>query len=254
MCQDPISTGTTARAISQHLNMSSCIAHKKSFLKKEHGIMRLTWAREVQSWEAEEWTRVIWTDEALVELGKNSDVCCVWRRPGEAFDEKCLAPTFKSGRTSVMVWACIAHNYKGPLVFLPKGRGTGVGYVENVLSGPLWDVYSELCEARGAVKVMEDGAPLHRAGIAKEFHTAHSMDTIPHPVQSPDMNPIEHVWQVMKVQVNKRLVHPKNAQELKIALLEEWEKIDIGLINHLIESMEDRVQALLAVKGGSTKY
>ena|SRR5215475_8574681 len=114
--------------------------------------------------------------------------------------------------------------------------------------------YMEIHDARGAAKVMEDGAPMHRSAIAKQFRTTHSMDTIMHPAQSPDMNPIEHVWKVLKEWVNKQLRHPKNAEELKTALLEEWEKIEIELINHLIESMEDRVSALLRAKGGSTRY
>jgi len=253
-CQVPISTKTTARAIKQFLNMSSRVARKKPFLKETHRRVRFKWAKMVQNWGVEEWTRIIWTDEASVELGKNTRVCRVWRRPGEAYINKCLAPTFKSGRVSMMVWSCIAYNYKGPLVFLPKGRGTGVGYVESVMSGPLWDVYMEIYDARGAAKVMEDGAPMHRSAIAKEFRTTHSMDTIMHPAQSPDMNPIEHVWKVLKERVNKRLHRPKNAEELKTALLEEWEKIEIELINHLIESMEDRVSALLRAKGGSTRY
>jgi len=53
---------------------------------------------------------------------------------------------------------------------------------------------------------------------------------------------------------NRQPHHPKNAEELKAALLEKWEKIEIELINHLIESMEDHVQTLLKAKGGSTCY
>ena len=43
-------------------------------------------------------------------------------------------------------------------------------------------------------------------------------------------------------------------EEMKVALLEEWEKIDIKVINSLIESMPRRVQALIEAKGGATKY
>jgi len=188
--------------------MISHIAHKKPFLKDMHQKARFAWAKMVRKWGAEEWMRIIWTDEASVELGKNTHVCRVWHHPGEAFTLKCLAPTFKSGWISVMVWSCIAHNYKGPLIFLPKGWGTGVGYVETVMAGPLWDVYTEIHDECGAAKVMEDGAPLHQSAIAKQFCTAHSMDTITHPAQSPDMNPIKHIWKVLKEQVNKRLHHP----------------------------------------------
>lgn len=80
------------------------------------------------------------------------------------------------------------------------------------------------------------------------------MDALPHPAQSPDMNPIEHVWYLLKIAINKRPQRPRNVEELKKALLEEWDKIDIETINSLIDSMENRVQALKDNKGRSTKY
>ena len=58
----------------------------------------------------------------------------------------------------------------------------------------------------------------------------------------------------MKIAINKRPVKPKNEEELRRALLEEWEKIDIGIINKLIDSMPRRVEQLVEVRGSSTKY
>jgi hypothetical protein len=54
--------------------------------------------------------------------------------------------------------------------------------------------------------------------------------------------------------VNKRLTRSKNAEELWVALQEEWVKIDIEFINSLIESMPRRAQAVYEVQGKSTKY
>jgi len=84
---------------------------------------------------------VIWTDESLVELEKNSCVIHVWRWPGEEYLDKCLASTFKSGQTSIMVWSCITYNCKGLLYFLPKDQQKGVDYIWLILAGPLWDTY-----------------------------------------------------------------------------------------------------------------
>ena len=68
------------------------------------------------------------------------------------------------------------------------------------------------------------------------------------------MNPIEHVWKILKVLINRHPIHPKNANELWVALKEEWLNIDITVINSLIDSMPRRVQAIYDVQGGSTKY
>ena len=116
------------------------------------------------------------------------------------------------------------------------------------------DFYMELSEERGVVAVMEDGAPIHRSKVTQDFCTNHQIEVFPHPAQSPDLNPIEHVWKHLKVKVNQRPVRSRNVDDLWVALLEEWEKIDVGFINSLIDSMPNRAAAVYTSKGGSTKY
>ena len=143
---------------------------------------------------------------------------------------------------------------RGPLVRIPSGMRKAVDYVHLVLDGPLWDVYIQQSEEKGFVKVVEDGAPTHRSKAAHDFRSQNSLETFPHPPQSPDMNPIEHVWKQLKVLVNKRPIRPQNVDLLWVALQEEWLKIDNDFINSLIDSMPHRVQALYSAHGGSTKY
>jgi transposase len=189
-----------------------------------------------------------------VEIGKDSRVPWVWRRPGERFLEKCLAPTFKSGRQSLMIWGCMAYGRLGPLVLIPRDERTGVDYVRLILAGPLWDFYSSLLEERGLVAIMEDGAPVHRAKVAKNFCATHHMEVFPHPAQSPDLNPIEHVWHRLKTRINARPVIPRNLEEMWVAIQEEWAKLRVDFINKLVGSMPNHVEAVRKAKGGSTKY
>jgi transposase len=250
----PVAPRTIQRTIHAKLDMSSCMACKKPYLDPKHRLERKKWAQEKLGWDMTNWSRVIWTDEATVEIGKESRAIRVWRRAGERYKESCLAPTFKSGRQSLMVWGCMAYGRLGPLIRIPKDQKKAINYINLVLAGPLWDVYSELYEERGVVKVVEDGAPVHTAMISRKFRTDHHIDTLEHPAQSPDVNPIEHVWKHLKVMVNKRLVRPRNLEELWEALSEEWAKIDIEFINRLVESMPNRVQAVYSTQGGPTKY
>ena len=101
---------------------------------------------------------------------------------------------------------------------------------------------------------MEDGAPVHRSKVAKDFSMTHQIEVFPHPAQSPDLNPIEHVWHRLKTRINQRPVRPKNLDEMWVALQEEWGKIDINFINNLVNSMPRCVQAVIKAKGSSTKY
>jgi transposase len=130
----------------------------------------------------------------------------------------------------------------------------GQDYVDLILGKHLWDFYVEMSEEKGMVLVMEDGAPSHTSKVVKDFRVTNEMENIPHPPQSPDLNPIEHVWKRLKTLVNQHPNCPRNLDELWVALQEEWLNIDIEFINSLIESMPRRVAALYEVQGKSTKY
>jgi len=250
----PVTAPTIRSLLKTQFDMSHRVAAKKPFINAKQRKERLKWARERLGWTMEEWKRVIWMDESSVEVGKESRACKVWRRSGERYDKKCVVPTFRSGRTSLMVWGCISYGKRGPLMQIPSNTRNGVDYVNLIMARPLWNFYAEHLEEMGILLVMEDGAPVHRCKYARKFCSQNSMDTIPHPAQSPDLNPIEHVWKQLKILVNERPSRPKNLQELWVALQEEWLKIDISFINALIESMPSRVCEVYNAKGGPMRY
>jgi len=73
------------------------------------------------------------------------------------------------------------------------------------------------------------------------------------PAQSPDLNPIEHLWSVLKRRLAD-LPHPKNLDELWELLEQEWYKIPPRTIADLVASMPRRVKAVRKAKGGYTRY
>jgi transposase len=132
----PVSICTVRQALHK-LGIWNRIAPKKPYLSFRHISTRLQWAKERRNWSLEEWKRVIWTDEAHFEIGKGSNDIRVWRTTAEKWEISCLAPTFKSGRMSVMAWGCMVHGKLGPLLVLPKGRMNGEEYVRTVMNGPM---------------------------------------------------------------------------------------------------------------------
>ena len=88
----------------KRIGFHSLVATKKPFLSNKHKVDKLAFARKYQAWQLSDWMNVIWTDEASFEIGKNSRQLKVWRRSYKRYSWDCLAPTFKSGRTSVMIW------------------------------------------------------------------------------------------------------------------------------------------------------
>jgi transposase len=126
----PISKWTIQHILHNELDMNSCVAAKKPFLSKVHRMCWLNWACQHRAWKLTDWSSVIWTDESSVEIGKDSRRTLVWRRPGERYMERCLAPTFKSGRSSLMVWGCIAY---GRLAHSSGSQRTrGLGWITHI--------------------------------------------------------------------------------------------------------------------------
>ena len=74
------------------------------------------------------------------------------------------------------------------------------------------------------------------------------------PANSPDLNPIENLWHILRDRIRKRKVQPRTKEALIEALQEEWLKLDIKIVNDLIDSMPRRLQAVIDAKGGATKY
>uniref|UniRef100_UPI001651CFA5 transposase n=1 Tax=Paenibacillus tengchongensis TaxID=2608684 RepID=UPI001651CFA5 len=74
------------------------------------------------------------------------------------------------------------------------------------------------------------------------------------PAKSPDLNPIEHLWDNLDQRVRRRPIPPSNVIQLRQALIQEWNNIPQAEINTLIRSMRQRCQAVLHAEGGHTRY
>ena len=73
-------------------------------------------------------------------------------------------------------------------------------------------------------------------------------------VQSPDLNPIELVWDELKYQLRARPNRPTSVPDLTIALVAEWKQVLAAMFQHLVESLPRRVKAVIAAMGGPTHY
>jgi transposase len=72
------------------------------------------------------------------------------------------------------------------------------------------------------------------------------------PANSPDLNPIENVWRLLKYRVGKPF--PKTEAEVRQYVQEEWEKITVQDFQHYVSSMRERCEAVIAANGGPTKW
>lgn len=175
----------------------------------------------------------------------------VRRRPGEKFNPDCVASTVKHP-TKVMIWSVIS------------GKGTGCLYIvrdtmkqdqyKDVLQDWLLPQIREWFPNGEPYTFMQDGAPCHTARSVKTFLKNEDIPLLPWPGNSPDMNPIENVWKLVKREVAKDMITTK--AQLIARIIYVWNH-HLGLqdaVQNCISSMPKRIKALIAAKGGITQY
>lgn len=102
--------------------------------------------------------------------------------------------------------------------------------------------------------LMHDNARPHIARIVHEYLDEVEIPRMIWPARSPDLNPIEHVWDMVGRRVRSQIPAPANLQQLSAAVVQEWEEIDQHDIRRLIVSMPRRMNAVIHVRGGNTRY
>lgn len=150
-----------------------------------------------------------------------------------------------------MLWAGISFEARTDLVFIEGGRLTAARYIQEILEE---HVVTFAPFVGDDFVLMHDNARPHVARCVMEYLNEVGISQMEWPALSPDMNPIEHIWDYLKRKVHDRPVAPNSLAELRSALIEEWELIPQTLIQHLIEGMYRRLQAVVAARGGNTRY
>ena len=99
-----------------------------------------------------------------------------------------------------------------------------------------------------------DNARPHTARLTTVFLRHHNINVLPWPSRSPDLNPIEHLWDELDRRLRRRQPQPQTLPQLAAALQAEWTAIPQDVIRHLIASMGRRCQAVIDAHGGHTRY
>ena len=169
----------------------------------------------------------------------------------ERFAPVCVAEHDWFGGGSVMVWAGISAQGKTDLNVIDNGTLTALRFLDEIL-----DVYVH--PYAGAVGenfiLMDDNADAHRAHITDQYLEQATIVRMEWPARYPDLNPIEHAWDMLQTAVSSCAVQPASVQELRKALPEELDQIPQYKIRRLISSMPRRCQAVIEARGHHTRY
>ncbi len=220
----------------------------KTLLNQRQSQKHLTWAVEKKNWTVAQWSKVLFSDESKFCISFGNQGPRVWRKSGEAQIPCCLKSSVKFPQ-SVMIWAAMSSAGVGPLCFLKSTVNTAI--YQEILEHFMLPSADKLYGDADFI-FQQDLAPAHTAKGTKTWFNDHGVTVLDWPANSPDLNPIENLWGIVKRKM--RDTRPNNADELKATVKETWASIPPQQCHKLITSMPRRIEAVIKAKEAPTKY
>jgi transposase len=246
-----VSRDTIARTL-QTFGYAARIKLKKPKLSIEHKRERLAWARNHSSWTIEDWKEVIWSDETKFMLVMSEGKEYVWIKEGERLEGHAVIPTSKFGGGKVMLWGCMTWEGVG---FACKIDSTLDGELySKILKGELMDTIEYYSLDQEEVIFQHDNDPKHRSKVAQDALDDLGLNVMSWPTQSPDLNPIEHLWVHLQKEIRKDPRIFATHDELWGRIEEELGEENKDLCRKLISTMPERVIDVIRAKGGYTRW
>ncbi|GFX46861.1 transposable element Tc1 transposase [Trichonephila clavipes] len=154
-------------------------------LTPAHRRRRSLWCREHRNWRDNEWGRVLFTDESRFSLSSDSHRILIWRERESRNHPSNIIERDRYGGRGVLVWGGIM-----------LGSRTDLHIFDAV---PLF---------------MDDNAPCHRTVAVEQLLESEDIERMDWPARSPDLNPIEHVWDFLGRRLAARTLPPVTIREL----------------------------------------
>lgn len=253
--RDELNLSVSSRTVQRRLVEKQLVGRsprKVPMLTRKHLQARLKFAKEHLDWigpeNGKKWRNILWSDETKVNLIGSDGKRWVRRPVDSAFKPQYTTKTFKHGGGNIMVWGCFSWYGVGPLFWIKKimDQYLYAEILENVmLPHADWEMPLKW-------QFMQDNDPKHTARTVKKWFEDHKIDVMQWPAQSPDLNPIENLWQIVKKSVNP--LKSKNKEELWSKIQEAWYAIPVSTCRNLVESMPRRVREVIRNNGYTTKY
>jgi transposase len=223
---NPVEVGSsTVRRALKEMSYANDLPKIVPMLTKLQKEKRVGWCKKNSK---RKWDKVIFSDETSIELDR-----CKNRK----WHPKGKRPQVGKSKfpRKMMFWSAVGVNCKAPLVVI-RGTVNTDKYIE-LLEKHFLPWYRAYCHTTHVFQ--QDNAPAHTSKRSVAFIKAQNLKLLEWPSNSPDLNPIENIWFILKNAVEKR--SPKTLEELERFSIQEWDKIDQRIIRKTIKSMGCRI-------------
>jgi transposase len=245
---DNVSARTIRHRLSKELKFVTSKPAKKPCLTTAARQKRLDFCKQHEKWSVNMWKKVMFSDESLFKQFDDKKQFVRYESGANRYDPKYTLKTVKHA-PHIMVWGAFSAKGPGPLIFLPAGQMmNGTTYLHL-----LQENLPQALQAHNCTKFQQDSAPCHTSRIVKTWMQQQIFQVLPWPGNSPDINPIENLWNVIKQRLSNLKI--TSLEHLRHEISRMWTiETSPALCRRLVESMPKRMKAIIKNGGYPTKY
>jgi hypothetical protein len=228
--------------------MGAFVKPEKPNLSLENVKARLEWANVHKDWTIDDWRRVVWTGETKINRFGSDGRRYAWKRDDEPVQPRHVQTTVKHGGGNIKLWSCITYNGVGFIVKIDSILNQEL--YKEILMQDLPDSLLDYCMKEEDIIFQQDNDPKHTARSVQEWFAEQSFEVMVWPSQSPDLNPIENIWALLKKRLYRDYDRPAKGMLAHWDRIHKtWYKITKQECQRVIDTIPERCRQVIAKKG-----
>ena len=226
---------------------------KKPFISEAAKAKRVLFAQDMLLNDNDYLSRVIFSDETCIRKApKDKDISIIIHSSTRK-EQIPINPQFHSGGFSVMFWGCFSERAFGPLVVI-DGTMDRHQYIEILQDYVIPEIRIADDIFGSPVMFMQDNAPCHKARVVTRFLLENNVPVLDWPPYSPDLNPIENLWSIIKARRKKKFGVPLTKADLIMQISAIWSDLEPELALTLSSSFSNRLLKVIESRGNPINY